>query len=121
METANYERINNGWQVAMAHHNVYVIELDRKVSSVSRFLLANPQYGGIMPCVYVGLTGLTPEDRFHNHKKGYKSSSFVKLYGLRLRPDLFAHLNPMDYSEAVKTETELAQHLRSEGYGVWQK
>ena len=104
----------------MAHHNVYVIELDKKVASVSKFMLANQQYSGTMPCVYVGLTGLPPEVRFQNHKKGYKASRFVKLYGLHLMPHLFAHLNPMEYNEAVKSEIDLAKQLRAQGYGVWQ-
>jgi len=104
----------------MAHHNVYVIELDKKVASLSKFRKGNAQYIDTMPCVYVGLTGLTPEERFENHKKGYKACRFVKLYGLHLLPHLFAHLNPMEYNEAQKTETALAEQLRAQGYGVWQ-
>lgn len=108
-------------QTAVAHHNVYVIELDKKVASISKFIKGNKQYDNIMPCVYVGLTGLTPEERFQNHKKGHKSCKFVTLHGLRLMPNLYLHLNPMEYDVAVKTEKDLAEQLRAKGYGVWQK
>ena len=108
-------------RTAMEYHNVYVIELDKKVATVSKFMKGNEQYDGTMPCVYVGLTGLTPEERFQNHKKGHKSCKFVTLYGLCLMPNLYVHLNPMEYDDAVKTEKDLAEQLRVKGYGVWQR
>ena len=42
------------------HHHVYVV------------FLRNPTGDG-KPGYYVGMTGLTPEQRFENHKKGVKS------------------------------------------------
>jgi hypothetical protein len=41
------------------------------------------------PSVYVGMTGLTPEERFANHKAGIKDASLVKRYGIRLLPELY--------------------------------
>lgn len=41
------------------------------------------------------MTGLTPEERFAHHKAGIKYASLVKRYGIRLLPELYAHLNPM--------------------------
>ena len=70
------------------------------------------------PCVYVGLTGLTPEERFPNHKAGIKDASLVKRQDLRLRPDLYAHLNPMPNEAAVQMENDLAEDLRRAGYTV---
>jgi len=34
------------------------------------------------------MTGLTPEERFANHKAGTKAAAVVKRYGLRLLPEL---------------------------------
>jgi predicted GIY-YIG superfamily endonuclease len=69
-------------------------------------------------CVYVGLTGLGPEERFANHKAGIKSAAVVKRYGLRLLPELFMHLNPMPFDAAVVMEKDLAEDLRGAGFTV---
>ena len=100
------------------HHNVYVVELDPEVAKIRKVLAANPNRDPQKPCVYVGLTGLTPEERFANHKAGVKAASVVKRYGFRLLPELYAHLNPMPYPAAVQMEKDLAEDLRREGYTV---
>ncbi|HSQ82552.1 MAG TPA: hypothetical protein VLU54_15710 [Casimicrobiaceae bacterium] len=102
------------------HHSVYVVELSRDVLSEPRFLRANPDYRPGMPCVYVGMTGLTPDERFDKHKAGIKANRFVKRYGLRLLPSLYEVYNPMPYGGAQEMEVELGIALREEGYGVWQ-
>lgn len=71
-----------------------------------------------MPCVYVGMTGLTPEERFENHKKGIKAAGVVKRYGVKLLPELYAHLNPMPFEAAVQMEQDLAEDLRRLRYTV---
>ena len=101
-------------------HSVYVIELSPEVLNEAKFRRANPDYDATKPCVYVGMTGLTPERRFENHRKGLKSNRFAHLYGLRLLPRLYAVYNPMPYDAAREMEVELAIGLREEGYGVWQ-
>ena len=68
---------------------------------------------------YVGLTGLSPEQRFQNHKQGVKSAGVVKRFGERLVPRLYAHLNPMPYAEAKRMEGVLADSLRKRGYLVY--
>ncbi|UCF05168.1 MAG: hypothetical protein JSV33_14820 [bacterium] len=103
------------------HHHVYVIELDKDVLQEPKFATANPDHGPSMDCLYVGSTGLTPEERFENHKTGYKSNRFVKRYGLRLRPLLYEEYNPLSYEDAREMEIELARMLREKGYAVWQK
>jgi hypothetical protein len=105
---------------AKHHHHVYVVELSPEVLEEARFRRANPDYDATKPCVYVGMTGLTPEQRFAKHKRGVKANRYVERYGLRLLPKLYAYANPMPYDAARDMEVELAIGLREEGYGVWQ-
>lgn len=102
------------------HHNVYVVELSKDVLLEPRFKRANPDYRPPLPCVYVGMTGLSPDERFDKHKAGIKSNKFVRLNGLRLLPNLYQFYNPMPYEGARDMEVELAIALREQGYGVWQ-
>jgi len=100
------------------HHNVYVVLLDAAVARIRKVLRENPARDPRKPVVYVGLTGLTPEERFANHKLGIKSSSFVRRYGVRLLPELYNHLNPMPYEAAAQMEKDLTDDLRRAGYTV---
>jgi hypothetical protein len=54
------------------HHNVYVVLLDPAVGRVRKVRAANQKRDPKKPCVYVGMTGLTPEERFANHKAAPK-------------------------------------------------
>lgn len=103
-----------------ARHSIYVIELDPAVLEDRRFRGANPDYVAGRPCVYVGMTGCTPEERFAQHKKGYKAARIPRKYGVRLKPQLYQSHNPMTYKDACRMEVEKARQLRSRGYGVWQ-
>ena len=102
------------------HHSVYVIELSRDVLYEQRFRKSNPDYVTGKPCVYVGMTGLSPDLRFDKHKAGIQSNRYVKKYGVRLLPSLYAVYNPMPYDAARDMEVELAIALREQGFGVWQ-
>ncbi len=102
-------------------HNVYVVLLDDRVWRVPRFQHANPGYCFAKPCVYVGRTGTAPEQRFWQHRRGYKSCWFVRNFGHRLMPELYEAHNPMTYEESTRMEERLANRLREEGYAVWQK
>jgi len=104
-----------------AHHNVYVIELSPVVLSDKRFLYENRGFDRSLPCYYVGMTGLTPEERFENHRNDHKSSYIAHRYGVRLVPELYEQYNPMTYEEAVMQELELTAELRQRGHGVWQR
>jgi len=88
------------------HHSVYVVYLQ------------DPKGDG-RAAYYVGMTGLTPEERFLNHKAGVKAARVVKKFGVRLVPKLYAHLNPMPYEKAVRMEIALAESLRKRGYSVY--
>ena len=106
---------------------VYVIELKRKVfSEDARFRAANPQFNGVLECLYVGMTSKTPKERFQQHitgyrnKKGHKlSANIVQKYGSYLRPSLYEHLPLMTRAEALKMEKQLALELRRQRYAVW--
>src|SRR5437763_13225988 len=110
-------------------YQVYVVELYRKVfTENAKFRAANPQFNGVLECLYVGMTSKTPKERFHQHKTGQLSkkghnlsASIVRKYGTYLRPSLYDHLNqnPMTRSEALDMEQRLAFELRRKGYAVW--
>ena len=102
------------------HHSVYVIELDEAVLREKKFVLANPERDPYLSSRYVGMTGLDPEVRFENHKRGYKANWYARKYGLHLLPQIYEYYNPMSYREAVAKEKQLAEELRAEGYAVWQ-
>ena|SRR5947209_1869035 len=105
--------------IPMKHHSVYVIKLDKKVLRRKKFREANPNYNPLKPCVYVGMTGLDPEQRFQNHMSGHKASKWAQSFGERLLPKLYEHLNPMTSAEAEEKEIELRRKLRNQGFGVW--
>jgi predicted GIY-YIG superfamily endonuclease len=100
------------------HHHVYVVLLEAAVARLRKVRAENPHRDPEKPCVYVGMTGLTPEQRYANHKAGIKDSWFVQRFGLRLLPELFHHLNPMPFEAAVQMEIDLAEDLRRAGYTV---
>ena len=106
-----------------------MIELSKKVfTENARFRAANPQFNGVLECLYVGMTSKTPAERFKQHrtgyvnKKGHKlSANIAEKYGSYLRPSLYEHLNvkPMTRDAALKMEEKLAWELRKKGYAVW--
>ncbi len=110
-------------------YKVYVIELSKKVFTENlRFRNANPQFNGVLECLYVGMTSKTPEERFRQHKTGYISKKGFKIsawivqqYGSYLRPGLYNHINmkAMTRADALKQEEKLALDLRKQGYAVW--
>ncbi len=100
------------------HHNVYVVLLDAVVGRFRKIRAENPSRDPEKPCVYVGMTGLTPEERFANHKAGIKDAALVNRYGIRLLPELYTHLNPMPFQAAAQMEMDLAEDLRREGFTV---
>ena len=100
------------------HHHVYVVLLDPKAAKDRKILKANPCRDKTKPCVYVGMTGLTPEERFQNHKSGTKAARVVQKFGVRLLPELYECFNPMPFEAAAEMERDLAEELRSKGYTV---
>src|SRR5579864_804865 len=113
----------------MMRYYVYVIELSKRVfTENTRFRNANPQFNGVLECLYVGMTSKTPAERFKQHKTGYVnkkghklSANIVQKYGVYLRPSLYDHINlkPMTRQQALLMEEKLALDLRRQGYAVW--
>jgi predicted GIY-YIG superfamily endonuclease len=85
-----------------AGHSVYVI------------LLHNPARRDPWG-LYVGQTSRDPDWRFDQHRAGYKASGAVKRFGVRLLPELVAHLNPMRQWEAIELEAAVAEAFRGAG------
>lgn len=100
------------------HHHVYVVELDPAVGRLPEVRAANPGRRNDRPCVYVGMTGLAPEERLLNHREGWKASKYVRRFGRRLLPELYEFLNPLPYAAACEMERDLAADLRRQGYTV---
>ena len=117
MRRRTFQKLKSSSQGGL-HHHVYVVLLDPRAVKDRKILTANSKRDKTKPCVYVGMTGLTPEERFENHKKGIKSASVVRRFGIRLLPELFQFLNPMPFAAAVEMERELAEELREAGYTV---
>ena len=102
--------------------NIYVIELDSEILKKKDFLKENPNRDPSKPCVYVGMTSKTPEERFKVHKSDSpKSSRKVREFGIALMPEHYRDINPLTWREAVDKEKELAEDLRSQGFAVWQR
>jgi hypothetical protein len=117
MKRKTFKQLRAGNESAL-HHHVYVVLLDSAVARFRKVRAENPKRDPKKPCVYVGMTGLTPEKRFANHKAGIKDAPLVKRFGIRLLPELYAHLNPMPFESAARMEIDLAEDLRREGYTV---
>ena len=118
----------NSCKMPRTTYHVYVIELSKRVFTENKkFRAANPQFNGVLQCLYVGMTSKTPKERYVQHKTGYKnkkgyklSSNIVEKYGLYLRPSLYNHIDPVfSRAEALKLEEKLALELRRKRYAVW--
>lgn len=87
---------------------VYVIELDRS---------AGRRRDPRIPWVYVGSSARSPEERFEQHQRGYKSARLVKRHALRLRPDLYEDLGSFRGSKtACRGEKKRARELADCGF-----
>lgn len=95
--------------MAVGEYWVYVVELDPTD-------LANC---GPKGAVYVGETGLTPQERFAKHKAGGRTSvRIVFERGLRLRPDLAPDKAFDSRAAVLRAENRTAKKLRNRGYRV---
>ena len=102
-------------------YRIYVIRLDDAVLNVKRFREANPNHKLGKPCFYVGMTNKTPEERFDEHKAGYRDCTLVRDYGLHLARRKFEAIPRLSQADARRKEVEHAEYLRSQGYAVWQR
>ncbi|MFQ5911579.1 MAG: hypothetical protein ACE5JS_00155 [Nitrospinota bacterium] len=88
------------------HYSVYVVLLKQV-----------PKIKG--KAYYIGMTGVSPEERFLNHKRGIKASRWVKRFGVALLRRDYIHLNPMEEEQALRIEEELAEKLLNLGFEVF--
>ena len=102
-------------------YRIYVIRLSPEVRKAKRFREANPSARVDAECLYVGMTICSAEERFAQHKRGYKACAFVRKHGLSLAPDLFPGSELLPLEDAKKLELDHAESLRGQGYAVWQK
>jgi hypothetical protein len=87
---------------------VYVVELDRG---------AGRRRDPRIPWVYVGSSARMPEERFEQHRRGYKSARLVKRFAVRLRPDLYEDLPAFPGSKTgCEAEKERARELADAGF-----
>ena len=90
---------------------VYVIELDRS---------AGRRRDPRIPWVYVGSSARSPEERFAQHRSGVHASRWVRRFGVRLRPDLYATLPFVrERAQAEALEARTAEELRRRGHRVF--
>ena len=100
------------------HHRVTKIIKSFRGGSVGRSsvyiaLLRDVESSGNFG-VYVGMTGKTPAERYHEHKQGYKAAKgWVKKYGICLLKT--PHLWNIENEDAVRIERELAETLQRAG------
>jgi hypothetical protein len=65
----------------------------------------------------VGSSARSPEERFAQHERGYKSARLVKRFALRLRPDLYEDLSSFRGSKtACRAEKKRARELADCGF-----
>ena len=116
-----------------AKHKVYAFYLKQDVLGKRKFQEANPNYKKGKPCVYVGMTGKSIEERYDEHtnpkNENYKKGSkWMKSYAIRgfteaLAIGLLSHPNisreTLTFGEALQNEKLYAEWLKSQGYGVW--
>lgn len=102
-------------------YRIYVIRLESEVRKAKRFREANPSACEDAECLYVGMTICSAEERFNQHKRGYKACAFVRKYGKELASELFAGSELLPLEAAKKLEVDHAESLRGQGYAVWQK
>jgi len=91
-------------------HWVYVVELmePAKEDGVRR-----------KTAYYVGQTGLTPEERYAQHKDGVHANKKVQRYGVHLRQDMVDSAGPMSHLDSLRLERQLADQLKSQGLKVY--
>jgi hypothetical protein len=106
--------------------SLYVVKLheDARERVLGRMPpLARSRIDRRLPCVYVGVTALTPEERYARHREGgLTSASIVRDHGVGLLKSLYRDANPLSATseeEALTAEAALAEELRDRGYAVW--
>lgn len=111
--------VSEGWSVTEGRKtsSVYILMLRESAGMESKMIAQNKDTKSIPAgYLYVGMTGLTVEDRVKNHVKGYKSCNLVKKHYL----EIFGSINDLFHYEAEQLEKLIPVYLRSLGFWVYQ-
>lgn len=111
--------IADGWKVTESRRtsSVYILKLNEDVKYELKMINHNQDCKfSPVDYLYVGMTGLTVDERISNHVKGVKSCSLVKKYYL----GVFGYIDGLFHYEAEKMEKLIPRHLRELGYWVYQ-
>jgi hypothetical protein len=100
------------------HHHVYVVLLDPAVGKIRKVRAENLKRHPRKPCVYVGMAGLTPQERFANHKAGTKAALNCKVLRTPLPGGIYEHLTSMPNEAAAQMKRGPAEELRRAGYTI---
>ncbi len=104
----------------LRNYQTYVVLLDEEALKHPKLRNANPERVPGMPCVYVGSTSKTKAQRFADHKRGHKSSWWVRQYGLMLLPEEYVATSSWaTRAEGYAAERRLLRELRSRGWVAW--
>ena len=103
-------------------YQLYVAELSKRVSTENtKFRAANPQFNGMLECLYAGMTSKTPQERFRQHKEGYVnkighklSANIVQKWGHYLRPSLYEHTNQKAMIRGLKDGRKAGPGVKKE-------
>jgi hypothetical protein len=102
--------LREAMKVKSGKNSVYAIAL----SELSRQdIWGYPRFKGDehMPCIYVGQSFYSPEERFHQHKSHVRSSYITRRYGLALLPEIYGPYHSLSREMALKTELSLINAL----------
>ena len=64
------------------HHNVYVVLLGPAAGKLRKVPAENPKRDPMKPCIYVGMTGLTPEERFGQFVRRIQAKEMTEVASL---------------------------------------
>ena len=104
----------------MKKYYVYVIELNKKVSTHRKFQVKNPKYIRGNGCFYFGQSAKKSEIRFDQHKESYKANYFAKLYGIKLLQVFYEKYIPIrTRKDTENIEFMLGKALRTKHFEVW--
>jgi len=114
---------DEGWMVhnrpPKPEYQVYVIELSADVAELPGVTKRNPDWNPDLPCVYVGQSRYSPDERLQQHIDGERPAKNVKKQTIvGLRPDLSENLSFLTELESLREERHLAHRLRKLGYAV---
>lgn len=97
---------------------VYAILLS-ELSRSDLWAVERRRGGNSMPCIYVGQTAHSPEERFEKHKSHVHSSYVVRRYGLALLPEIYNFYHSLSRAKAMETENALIMALSQIGCTVY--